>query len=219
MPRTELGFYPQGHHPYVYFGAALGLILFGITLIGFVVSKHGPFEIVGTLLGMSAAGPMLLSTAYAFWGRLIIVVDEDDWCTVTWRVGSLSRTKRFPRPDVRNVQVVSPAPSVLPSQIGKQVRLDVEHIKRPIVMGGGFDLDKEALQAIAKVFTDAGGSSSLLHCSPRVPRGTQRQTSRLSLFHTRHLGPIIMSSTRSGRTLALSILQRERLSSTRFVYR
>ena len=153
MARSELSFRPHALPLDAYVGLSFGVILFAVGLAGLVFAEHGAVEIIGAVFALLFGGWILASGAYALWGRLVIKLDDDDWCEVTWSLGRFSRRKRFPRPDVRNVELLSSDPKTMfPSSTGARVMIEIDRERRPLRLGGGFDLDGDSLQAIASLF-------------------------------------------------------------------
>jgi hypothetical protein len=154
MAKSELSFRPHALPVDAYVGLTLGVVLFAVGLAGLVFAEHGAIEIIGAVFALVFGGFILTSGAYALWGRLLITLDDDDWCEVTWTLGRFSRRKRFPRPDVRNVEVLAAdSKTMFPSSTGGQVMIEVDRERRPLRLGGGFDLDTDSLQAIATFFS------------------------------------------------------------------
>lgn len=137
MNEHPLRFRPRDRHPFVYLGAAFGAILIASGVAALVVSTGSPTDIIVGLSAIGFGGAVITSTAYALWGQLHVAVGDDGWCTITWGLRPWSRTKRFPRADVRSVKrYVSPSFAIIwPSIAGRQLRLDVVREGRvPIVV-------------------------------------------------------------------------------------
>jgi hypothetical protein len=148
-----LEFRARERHPFVYLGTAFGVIF---TASGIVVIIGGASSLLNLVVGLFAlgfGGAILVSAAYAIWGRLRLGLGDDGWCTITWILGPWRRTKRFPRADLRSVRRYTSPPSAMmwPSIVGRQLRLDVHHVRRPIDIGGGFELDDAALRSIEEL--------------------------------------------------------------------
>jgi hypothetical protein len=152
MAKSELSFRPHALPLDAYVGLTFGVVLFALGVAGLVFAEHGIVEILAAAFALLFGGYVLASGAYALWGRLRIAVDDEDWCEITWRLGRFSRSKRFPRPDVRNVHILPADPKTMfPSSTGRKVMVEVERERRPLHLGGGFDLDEDDLQAIVKL--------------------------------------------------------------------
>lgn len=146
---SELEFRARERHPYVYIGTTFGLIFVATGVVAIVGHATAVInELVG-LFALAFGAAILVSAAYAARGRLRVAATDDGWCTVTWMLGPWSRSKRFPRADVRSVKrYTPPAFAVMwPSIAGPQLRLDVHRERRPIDRGGGFVLDSAALSS------------------------------------------------------------------------
>lgn len=148
--KEPLEFHARERHPFVYVGTAFGVI-FTVTGVGVLVgSATSLSSTVAGLFALGFGGAILVSAAYAIWGRLQLGVSADGWCTITWILGPWRRTKRFPRADLRSVRRYTSPPSAMmwPSIVGRQLRLDIHHVRRPVDVGGGFELDDAALRSI-----------------------------------------------------------------------
>lgn len=154
MAKSEMGFRPHGLHLKAYAALAVCIFLVVALVVGFVVDGFGAFELVAGCLVIVGAGLFMLSAAYGIWGRLHILVDEDDWCVITWRLGRFVRTKRFPRPDVRRVRVrvVDAGDGAFGGSADKVLEVDIQREVRPLRLGRGFYLEEEEMQAIANAF-------------------------------------------------------------------
>jgi hypothetical protein len=146
----SLQFRARDRHPFVYLGAAFGAILIASGVSALAMSACSPANFVVGVFAIGFGGAIVASTAYAAWGQLCVAVGDDDWCTISWVLGPWSRTKRFPRADVRSVKRCgsSSFAIVWPSMAGRQLRLDVLRETRPVDLGGGFAMDDLSLQAI-----------------------------------------------------------------------
>ncbi len=159
---SELSFRPQSMPATAYLGLAFGTVLFLFALSSLIFADHGAFEIIGGIVVLLLGAIVLQSGAYALWGQLHLRIDSDDWCTVTWRLGRFNRSKRFPRTAVRSVRIITADPSdgFMPSRTGTKVEFCIDRETRPLVLGGGFDLDSDSLQAISTFFgTDVAATA------------------------------------------------------------
>jgi hypothetical protein len=149
---TDLEFRPLERHPYAYVATGFGLVLLAAAVAAFAASST--IAIVVGLFAVGFGGAILLSAAYAAWGRLHVLAGDDGWCTITWKLGPWSRTKRFPRADVRNVaHASSPAFTIMwPSSAGRYLRVELRR-GAPIDVGGGFNLDDASLASIERLVT------------------------------------------------------------------
>jgi hypothetical protein len=146
----ELEFRARQRHPYFYIGTTFGLILVATGVAALAAGATSMTNDIVGLFALGFGGAILISAAYVVRGRLRISAGDDGWLTVTWTLGRWSRSKRFPRADVRSARRYTPSAFAImwPSIAGIQLRIDIQRERRPLDVGGGMELDELSLRAI-----------------------------------------------------------------------
>jgi hypothetical protein len=149
----ELEFRARQRHPYFYIGTTFGLIFVATGVAAFATGATSITNDIVGLFALGFGGAILVSAAYVVRGRLRIRASDDGWLTVTWTLGRWSRSKRFPKADVRSVRRYTPPAFAImwPSIAGVQLRIDIQRERRPIDVAGGMELDDASLRAIEQL--------------------------------------------------------------------
>jgi hypothetical protein len=140
-------------HPYVYVAAAFGLLLLTAAVSAVATNATAGSNIAVALFALGLGSAVLASAAYAAVGTLYVVVSDDDWCTVTWKLGPFRRNARFPRHDVRSIESYTSPPFAViwPSMAGRQLRVHIDRRRQPLDLAGGFQLDDNTLRSLEQL--------------------------------------------------------------------
>lgn len=134
---------------WVWICGPIGLFILGLAAFGLVTEPS-----LGVFIGMAMAvilgGLFVADSAFILFGYTEIQRTDNEWL-VAHVLGRFRRTRRFPRSAVRVARKTSGVLNTTPTDVGPHIELEIDRA-RPVRLGGGFYLEKEQLDALARVF-------------------------------------------------------------------